>query len=164
MAARIAGSGTLDGIDRKLLEILQRDARVTNQRLSELVNLSPSACYERVRRLEKAGIVAAYRATIGLEKLARTVTVVATAQLASHDQAAFAKFDAVVKAMPEIVEAVLVSGPFDYVLRFVAADMAAYHSAADSLLAKAPPLAQFHSHVVLDRTKPFTGFPLDRLL
>jgi DNA-binding Lrp family transcriptional regulator len=164
MPAKISGSGVLDAIDRKILEILQRDARVTNQRLSELVNLSASACHERVRRLEKSGIVAGYRATLALDKLARTVTVVATAQLASHDQPAFAKFDAVVKGMPEIVEAVLVSGPFDYVLRFVTADMGSYHAAADALLAKAPPLAQFHSHVVLDRTKPFGGFPLDRLL
>jgi Lrp/AsnC family transcriptional regulator, leucine-responsive regulatory protein len=160
----MAAAAAIDGIDRKILDILQRDARVTNQRLSELVSLSPSACYERVRRLEKAGILAGYRATLGLEKLCRSVTVVATAQLASHDQAAFQRFEAAVKATPEIVEAVLVSGPFDYVLRFVAPDMSAYHTAADTLLSKGPPLAQFHSHVVLERTKPFAGFPLDRLL
>jgi DNA-binding Lrp family transcriptional regulator len=161
----MAGALTaVDGVDRKILEILQRDARITNQRLSETVGLSASACYERVRRLEKSGVLAAYRASLGLAKLCRSVTVVATAQLASHDQAAFARFEAAVKATPEIVEAVLVSGPFDYVLRFVAADMASYHTAADTLLSKGPPLAQFHSHVVLERTKPFTGYPLDRLL
>jgi len=154
----------IDGIDRKILEILQRDARVTNQRLSELVSLSASACHDRVRRLEKAGILAGYRAAVKLEKLCRSVTVMATAQLASHDQAAFQRFEAAVKGTPEIVEAVLVSGPFDYVLRFVAADMAAYHQAADALLARAPPVAQFHSHVVLEPTKPFAGYPLDVLL
>jgi DNA-binding Lrp family transcriptional regulator len=160
----MARAAALDAVDRKILEVLQRDARVTNQRLSEMVNLSPSACFERVRRLEKAGIVAAYRASLDLGKLCRSVTVVATVQLGSHDQAAFGRFEAAVRATPDIVECFAVTGAFDYVLRFVCADMASYQAASDTLLAKGPPLAQFHSHVVLGATKTFAGFPLDRLL
>lgn len=160
----MARETTLDGIDRKILDVLQRDARITNQRLSEIVNLSPSACFERVRRLEKAGIIGGYRASLALGKLCRSVTVVATVQLGSHDQAAFARFDAAVRAAPEIVECFAVTGAFDYVLRFVCPDMASYQQASETLLAKGPPLAQFHSHVVLEATKPFAGFPLDRLL
>jgi DNA-binding Lrp family transcriptional regulator len=160
----MARTSPIDGVDRKILEILQSEARVTNQRLSEMVALSPSACFERVRRLEKAGILAAYRASLDLGKLCRSVTVVATVQLGSHDQAAFARFEAAVRATAEIVECFAVTGAFDYVLRFVCPDMAGYQAASDALLARGPPLAQFHSHVVLGATKTFTGFPLDRLL
>ena len=106
----------IDRIDRRILGILQRDGRVTNARLAERVNLSASACFERVRRLEKTGIIAAYRGEIAIERIIRPVTVIATVQLGSHDQAAFQRFDAAIKAAPEIVEAVKVSGPFDYVL------------------------------------------------
>jgi DNA-binding Lrp family transcriptional regulator len=154
----------IDRIDRKILEILQRDARITNARLAERVHLSASACFERVRRLEKAGILAAYRAEIALDRVSRPVTVMATVQLGSHDQAAFARFDAALKAAPEIVEAVKVSGPFDYVLRIVCADMESYNALSDKLLASGTAVAAIHSHVVLERTKPFTGYPLEKLL
>jgi DNA-binding Lrp family transcriptional regulator len=157
-------AGSIDRIDRKILKVLQGDARITNARLSALVSLSPSACFERVRRLEKAGILAGYRAEIALDRLCRSVTVVATVQLGSHDQAAFQRFDAALKAAPEVVECVKVSGPFDYVLRLVCADMEAYNALSDKLLASGTPVAHIHSHIVLERTKPFAGYPLDKLL
>jgi Lrp/AsnC family leucine-responsive transcriptional regulator len=154
----------MDALDRKILEVLQRDGRITNAALAERVSLSASACYERVRRLEKSGIIASYNAGLALDRLGRSVTVLATVALGSHDQAAFQRFEAAVKRTPEIVECFKVSGAFDYVLRLVCPDMARYHAVSEALLASGPAVAQFHSHVVLEHSKAFSGYPLDRLL
>jgi Lrp/AsnC family transcriptional regulator, leucine-responsive regulatory protein len=154
----------MDALDRKIIEVLQRDGRITNAALAELVHLSPSACYERVRRLEKTGVIASYRAGLALDALGRSVTVLATVALGSHEHAAFQRFEAAIKRIPEVVECFKVSGAFDYVLRLVCPDMARYHAVSEALLSAGPPVAQLHSYVVLEHTKDFTGYPLDRLL
>jgi len=159
-----AAKAALDRIDRRILARLQAGARITNLELAAAVGLSPSACLQRVRRLEAAGVLGPYLAEIELDKVARSVTVIATVTLGSHRQRDFARFEAAVAAMPEIVDAFKVSGGFDYVLRFVCADMAAYHAASENLLKAGPNVAQLQSHVALQRVKPFRGYDLERLL
>src|SRR5262249_5630104 len=86
----------LDRIDRRILKELQARARVTNLELAAAVGLSPSACLQRVRRLEAAGIIGPYLAEIELDKVARSVTVIATVTLGSHRQRDFVRFEAAV--------------------------------------------------------------------
>lgn len=154
----------LDRIDIRILSALQKNARITNHRLAELVGLSPSPCLQRVRKLEKAGLIGPYLAHIDLDRICRNVTVLATVTLKTHEHQDFTAFEAAVQDLPEVVECYKVSGAFDYFLRFVSPDLAAYHALSESLLKSGPGIAQISSHVVLDRSKEFAGYQLDRLL
>jgi DNA-binding Lrp family transcriptional regulator len=154
----------LDRIDLKIIAKLQDSARITNQALAEAVGLSPSPCLARVRRLEAMGVIGPYRAVIDLDRICRTVTVFATVSLKSHDQEDFRAFERNVKGIPEVVQCFKVSGDFDYLLEFVCADIARYHQLSDDLLERGGGMVRLTSHVVLDETKGFTGYPLARLV
>ncbi|HXH04776.1 MAG TPA: Lrp/AsnC family transcriptional regulator [Candidatus Competibacteraceae bacterium] len=154
----------LDRIYLKILSLLQAQARTPNQQLSEQVGLSPSPCLDRVRKLEQEGYIRGYRADIDLERLCNCITVFATVTLRHHKQDDFVRFDAAVRAIPEIVDCHKVSGTFDYILRFVCTSMSQYDELSDNLLKIGPPIEHMSSHVVLQKTKEFTGYPLERLV
>jgi DNA-binding Lrp family transcriptional regulator len=94
----------LDRIDRRILEILQLDGRMTNQELSERVALSPRACLERVRRLERAGVISGYMALIEPRKLGGVLTVVVEVTLKDQTQATHARFEQRAKGSAEVIE------------------------------------------------------------
>ena len=154
----------LDRIDLKILDVLQHDARITNQALAEEVGLSASPCLQRVRKLEAAGVIGNYRAAVNLEKVATSVSVIATASLGNHALKEFEKFEQVAAGMPEVVECYKVSGPFDYYLRIVCFDVASYNRLSDQLLIDGPPGIKLSSHVVLAEPKRFEGIALDYLM
>lgn len=159
----MASKEQLDQIDRKILNILQKEARITNQELAQRVGLSASPCLQRVRKLEKAGFVGPYYARIALYKLARSVTVFATVTLKSHEKKDFDRFESAVQDMPEVVWCYKVSGTFDYLLRFVCADMGSYRARSDELLGLGG-VEKLSSHVALDVIKEFEGFDLETLI
>jgi len=152
----------LDRIDLKILAVLQRQGRLTIQKLAGIVGLSPRPCLERVRRLEAAGIIAGYRAVIALELLSRPVTVFA--EIALEKQAHRARVGRELAAIDEIVECWEVSGPFDYLARFVCSDVAHYEGLSAALIEN-PQLgvARIVSHIALRPIRRFTGYP-DSLL
>ncbi len=154
----------LDRTDVAILATLQGEARITNHDLAERVHLSPSSCSQRVRKLEQAGVLRAYRARIDLERICRSVTVIAEATLNNHEHADFRRFEQAVEAIPQVTECLKVSGEHDYILRFVCSDMAQYHALSEDLLATGRGVAHLASHVVLARTKESDGFPLGPLL
>jgi DNA-binding Lrp family transcriptional regulator len=153
----------LDEIDKKILSILQRDGRITNQDLAQRVGLSASPCLQRVRKLEKQGYIESYLARIQLDELTRSVTVFATLTLKSHEKKDFDRFEAAVREMREVVWCYKVSGAFDYLLRFVCTDMAAYRVRSDELLGLGG-VEKISSHVALDAIKEFVGYDLEQLL
>jgi DNA-binding Lrp family transcriptional regulator len=157
-------AGRLDRIDLKILAALQADARMTNQALADAVGLSPSPCLQRVKRLEGRGILKGYLARVTLDGIAHSVTVIAAVSLESHARDQFDRFEAAAAAISELVEAYKVSGPFDYFLRFVCADVQTYERISDELLRDGPQGMKVSSHVVLQETKPFAGFPLEKLV
>lgn len=154
----------LDRTDIAILATLQQAARITNHDLAERVHLSPSSCLQRVRKLEKAGVLRAYYARVELERICRSVTVIAEATLNNHEQADFSRFEEAVDAIPEVTECLKVSGEHDYILRFVCADMAQYHALSERLLDTGRGVAHLSSHVVLARCKESEAYPLDSLL
>lgn len=156
--------GKIDRIDLKILAALQSDARITNQALADAVGLSPSPCLQRVKRLEQRGILKDYLARVSIDDIANTVTVIAAVSLESHAKQQFDRFEQAAAAIPELVECHKVSGPFDYFLRFVCANVPAYERISDDLLRTGPAGMKVSSHVVLQQTKPFTGYPLERLV
>ena len=151
-------SPALDAIDVKILAALHRDGRSTIQKLAGRVGLSPRAGLERVRRLEGAGIIAGYQAVLNIDRLTRPITVFAEITLANHGRQ-----DRLERRLVEIGEAVeswQVSGDFDYLVRFVCADIATYEELTNDLVAdERLGIARIVSHVALRAVRRFAGYP-----
>ncbi|MFZ5540938.1 MAG: Lrp/AsnC family transcriptional regulator [Pseudomonadota bacterium] len=152
---------SLDRIDRQILEILQRDGRITNQALSERVALSPRACLERVRRLERAGIIAGYMAVIEPRKLGGLLTIVVEVSLREQSQATHARFEQKMRACDEVIECFLVSGSCDYVLRLACRSLDHYRELTNAWTDD-PTLGveRIASKPELQTVKAFRGYPL----
>ena len=158
------GSIRLDQIDLRILACLQADARVTNQELADAVGLSPSPCLQRVKRLEKAGIINSYHASIDLAKVCRHVDVIAAVTLNSHGLEDFQVFEKMVEDMRFVVECTKVSGPIDYLVRFVCPDISSYQMLSDELLKLGPKIGNLSSYIVLKSSKPYRGVAFDELV
>ena len=158
------GSLTLDQIDLRILERLQVDGRMTNQELAEAVGLSPSPCLQRVKRLEKAGVISSYHASIDLTKVCRHVDVIAAVTLRDHGLEDFEVFEEMVAGMRFVIECTKVSGTIDYLVRFICPDIAAYQMLSDELLKLGPKINNLSSYIVLKSVKPYNGVALDGLL
>jgi DNA-binding Lrp family transcriptional regulator len=155
---------SIDNIDLKILSIMQENARITNHDLAGRVNLSPSSCLQRVRRLEDEKFLESYMAKVDIDKICRTVTVLVTVSMHDHTGANFKAFEEAIKEFPEIVECFTVSGNFDYFLRIVCPDMGRYLELNDELIARIEGVANMSSHVTLAHTKVFSGYPIDILV
>lgn len=155
---------SLDATDLRIVTEIQRNGRITNQELADRVGLSPSPCLQRFRRLEREGIIGPFFAQVDLDRLCPNIMVLTTVSLnaASHED--YRAFEAQVAAIPEIVQCLKVSGDFDYMLWFVCRSVADYHSISERQIEDGAVKARISSHVVLDRSKPFTGLPLEQLL
>lgn len=150
----------LDRIDLKILDVLQRDARITNQALAERVSLSPSACLVRVRSLEARGYIRAYRAHVAVDRIRSATVVLALVTFKQHALDEFTEFDTRILAMPEVVEASRISGGYDYMLRVIIDDVHHWKDIARQLLGGNFGVEKIVSHFLMDEVKPFTGYPL----
>jgi Lrp/AsnC family leucine-responsive transcriptional regulator len=143
----------LDRIDLLLLAELQRAARQTNAELAERVHLSPSACLRRVQRLERAGVIAGYRAEVDPEKLGLGLQAFVRVQLKSHDAARIAVFAEQVNGWPEIVACHALTGDMDYLLQVLVRDLEHFSRfLLDRLLAQAE-VADVNTSFVLRTVK-----------
>jgi len=151
----------LDRIDRQILAILQADGRITNQALSERVALSPRACLERVRRLERSGLIAGYMALIDPRRLGGLITIVVEVSLRDQSAATHARFEARMRACDEVIECFLVSGNCDYVLR-LACDSLDHYRELTNAWTDDPTLGieRIASKPELQTVKPFRGYPV----
>jgi DNA-binding Lrp family transcriptional regulator len=148
----------LDAIDVKILAALQSDGRMTILKLASTVGLSARPCLERVRRLQSAGIIAGYQAVIDPQRLSRPVTILSA--IALEAQAARAGFERRLKTIEEMVECWEISGPSDYLARFVCADLGRYEALTAELLGDATlGVARIVSHVALRPVRRFEGYP-----
>ncbi|WP_114394302.1 Lrp/AsnC family transcriptional regulator [Oleisolibacter albus] len=118
----------LDQIDIRILRELQADGRITNQALSERVGLSPRPCLDRVRRLEREGLIQRYQAVLDLRRLQSCVVVLAQISLERHGREARLLFERALRGTPEVVECFEVSGEYDYIAKLVCPDIAAYQA------------------------------------
>lgn len=116
----------MDAIDRRILRALHREARLTNAELSEQVGLSPSPCWTRVRKLEQAGVIRGYRAELDQAALGMPDTVIIEVMTEKHDEAQLTGFEQAIAAMPEVIEAWLVTGEYDYILKAAVGGTAGY--------------------------------------
>lgn len=151
----------LDNYDRRILEVLQQEGRISNQDLADRIGLSPSPCLRRVRALEAAGIVAGYRALLDPAKLGLDLIALVSISMDRHTPEQFARFDETVRTLPEVLECLLVTGrDADYQLKVIVGDMAAYQELLLNKITRIEGVSGVHSSFVLRRVVERTELPL----
>ncbi|MFV5491469.1 Lrp/AsnC ligand binding domain-containing protein [Acinetobacter sp. ASP199] len=143
----------LDRIDRMILDILQRDGRIAISELAARVNLSTTPCSERVKRLERDGIIMGYHARLNPEKLEKNLLVFLEIKLSAKSGDVFEQVARDLSEIPEVLECHLISGDFDYLVKARLKEMSAYRRLLGNLLKKLPSSASSHSYVVMEEVK-----------
>lgn len=153
----------LDRIDIRILAVLQQNGRITNVELADAVNLSPSPCLMRVKKLQQAGYITGYSARIDMARLGETLTVFTEFTLKNHRQIDFARFTEALEKVDSCVECHLVSGGYDYLAKFVTAGISDYQSIVEGLLDRGLGIDKYFSFVVLKTPFVKQQVPLSRL-
>lgn len=152
----------LDRIDRKILDLLQRQGRMSMTELAEQVGLSTSPCTERVRRLEREGVITGYHARLSPQSLGKTLLVFVELKLSAKSGEVFEKVRKELLHVPDVLECHLVSGSFDYLLKARLSGMGEYRRLLGDILKLLPVPAESHSYVVMEEVKETLQLPLDR--
>ena len=152
----------MDSIDRRILEILQRDCTLSNAELAERVGLSTTPCWRRVQKLEAQGYIERRVALLDPDKLNVGVTVFAAIRTNQHRKEWFDEFRRVVESVPEIVEFYRMSGDIDYLLRIVVPDIAAYDDVYKRLI-ESIDFTDVSSSFAMERIKYTTALPVEYL-
>jgi Lrp/AsnC family leucine-responsive transcriptional regulator len=153
----------LDAIDRRILEQLQRDGRITNLELAGRVGVSASPCLRRLRQLESEGVIKAYIAQLNRDKVGLGLTSFVAVKLKSHGDAEAVAFRNAMQDFPEVTACYITSGDHDFLLQVVAPDLPAYRRFVLDKLIKLPEVKDVHSSVVLDTIKEDAPLPLRHL-
>ena len=151
---------TLDNTDRRILRVIQEEARVSNSELAERVGLSPSPCWRRVRRLEENGVIERYVTLVNAKAVGLPINVFATVTLEKQAESALELFEKAVKKRPEVMECNLMTGEFDYLLRVVVPDLAAYERFLMDHLTRIKGIASIKSSFSLKQVSYKTALPL----
>ena len=149
----------MDKLDRKILSVLQADSRASLQEIGAAVGLSPSPCWGRIKKMEEAGVITGYTVRLNPLALGLAETVLVMVTLDSHSDNTLEKFGQVLATIPEIVEAHLVSGEYDYLLRIVVKDTRDYERLLREKLYKIKGIRHSRSSFVL-RTLKKADLPL----
>ncbi|VTU34964.1 Leucine-responsive regulatory protein [Variovorax sp. PBL-H6] len=152
----------LDRIDRKILEVLQRQGRIPMTELAQQIGLSTSPCTERVRRMEREGVITGYHARIDPQAVGKTLLVFVEITLSSKSADVFDKVRTELLHVPEVMECHLVSGGFDYLVKARLRAMSDYRRLLGDLLKKLPVTAESNSYVVMEEVKESLYLPMDR--
>lgn len=135
----------LDATDRKILNLLQHDGRMTNAQLAEQVNLSQSACHRRVSRLDEEGVIAGYAMLVNQEKVGLGSSVIVEVSLDSQAEEFLNNFENAVRKVPAVMECYLMAGDADYVVRVAVADVQDYERIHKEYLTRLPHVARIRS-------------------
>ncbi|MFN0182757.1 MAG: Lrp/AsnC ligand binding domain-containing protein [Aquabacterium sp.] len=146
----------LDRIDRRILRELQSDGRISNLKLAEAVHLSPTSTLERVKRLTREGYILGYEARLNPALLDAGLLVFIEVLLDRTVHDVMEAFRAAVQVRPEILEAHLVAGGFDYLLKTRVADMAAYREFVGSVIWTLPGVRETRTYAVMEEVKHVT--------
>lgn len=150
----------LDAIDLKLLNALQQNGRATNPELAAIVNLSPTACFHRVRQLQENGFIVGYTAVLNPAKLGRAMVVFVEIVLDRTTPDVFEEFATAVRKRVEILECHMVAGGFDYLIKARVADMDAYRHFLGQTLSRLPGVRETHTYAVIEEVKVEIAIPL----
>ncbi|HLZ02881.1 MAG TPA: Lrp/AsnC family transcriptional regulator [Bradyrhizobium sp.] len=139
----------LDEIDRRLLRALQQDARLTTVQLAEKIGLSTTPCWNRLKRLETQGYIDGYIALINQEKLGLPETVIIEVTLDHHDEETLGRFGQLLADLPEVIEAYLTTGDYDYLVKVAVASTAGYEHFLREKLYRIPGIRHSRSSFTL---------------
>jgi len=152
----------LDKTDRKLLDLLQKDGRITNLDLAERAALSPSACLRRVRALEEAGVIRGYAALLDPAKIGLGLLAFVTVKLEKRGRMPTDAFARACRDWPEVAACHATTGDMDYLLRVHVVDLAHFSRFVMDSLLKHPGVIDVKSSFVLEQVKETTALPLAR--
>jgi Lrp/AsnC family transcriptional regulator, leucine-responsive regulatory protein len=153
---------TLTAKDKRILACLQRDGRMSNVALAEMIGMSPSPCLRRVKSLEDAGFVKGYAAILDRHKLGLGIVVFAEVKVPQvADAVIVERFKEAVLREPAIVGCFVIAGQFDFLLKIVVRDMDAYSALAQNVLLRLPGVQDMRSSFVLDSVKDTPALPID---
>jgi len=151
---------TLDRIDRRILSLLQRDGRITNAALAERISLSPTATAERTRRLTRDGYIEGYSARLSPQRLGLGLLVFVEIKLDRTQPDVFDAFAHAARSAPEVMEAHMVAGGFDYLIKARVRDMAAYRQFLSNVLLTLPGVRETHTYAVMEEVKATDLLPI----
>ncbi len=152
---------SLDRYDRHILEVLQQDGRISNQELAERIGLSPSPCLRRVRALEESGLIAGYRAHLDHRKLGLDLMALIHISMDRHTPDRFERFETAMRAMPEVLECLLITGQdADYQVKVVVRDMDDFQLLLLNKITRIEGVTGVHSSFVLRRVVDTTAVPV----
>lgn len=140
---------TIDDVDRRILRALQFDARISNKELAARVGLSPTPCWTRVRNLERDGVITGYVAVFDQDALGMPDTVIIEVTLDRHDDDMLHRFGEALAALPEVTEAYLVTGDYDYLVKAAVAGTSGYEHFLRDKLYKIPGIRHTRSSFAL---------------
>jgi len=151
----------LDRYDRRILEILQEDGRLSNQELADRIGLSASPCLRRVRALEESGLIVGYRALLDAKQLGLTLMVLIHISMDRHTPERFANFETRISEFPEVLECLLIAGQdADYQLKVIVQDMEAYQELLLNKITRIDGVTGVHSSFVMRRVLNKTALPV----
>ena len=150
----------LDKTDRAILRLLQADARLTIQEIGQQISLSKTPVHERIKRLEREGIIARYVTILDKQKLGNPLTVFCQITLDTQTADTFADFDRAVLALPDVLTCHLVSGTFDYLIQVIMPDMEAYNRFYRERLSVISGIVHISSFFVMADVKNTTALPV----
>jgi DNA-binding Lrp family transcriptional regulator len=151
----------LDSTDLKIIRILQDDAKRNVKEIAASLNMSKTPIYERIKRLEKEGIISKYVAIVDKKKLTNAMVVFCSVSLDVQKREELHKFNEAIIKIPEVVECYLMGGAFDYMLKVIVSDLEAYHIFSSDKLAALPNIKQIKSFFVLNEVKYSTAIPVE---
>ena len=143
----------IDDIDDRILHILSRDGRISNQALADKAGLSPSACLRRVAALERDGVITGYRATLDPAHMGRGFVAYVGVGLSVHTKASQEAFERAIAHAPEVRECHNITGAIEYMLRVECADLAGYKAFHTDVLGALPQVKAITSYVVMGSPK-----------
>ena len=150
----------LDKTDLKILNLLQRNARLSNTELADSIGLSPSPCLRRVRALEEAGVLKRYAAIVDPRAVGLPISVFVNVSLRSQERASLEDFESQILQYPEVMECYLMTGSFDYMLRVVVPDLESYQRFLADKLTRIRSVANIQSSMTLKQVVYQTALPL----
>jgi DNA-binding Lrp family transcriptional regulator len=150
----------IDTIDRKILSLLENNARISNAELAERVNLSPTPCLRRLRKLEDNGFIRNYTAILNEKELGFLVSAYVFVNLEKNTKENGQAFETAVRQLPEVTECCVVAGRHDYVLKVVTRSLEDYDRFMKENLAEVKPIADLESMIILNQSMYRSGLPL----
>lgn len=150
----------IDTKDQLILEILQNDSTISVKDIGEKIGLSFTPTYERIKNLERNGVIKKYVALVDRFKIGVEIVVYCNITLKEQSKEALDEFEQMIIAIPQVLDVISLSGNYDYMLKIVAQDIRSYNEFVVNVISNIPNIGQYHSSIVMNECKKETAYPL----